>query len=96
MDKDIQALVKARGASAQAHQTMEELAELIVALSHFLRGRVQHTGEIQEEVADVEIMLAQVKYAFGLHQADIDTIKQRKVQRELGRLRAEALRQKDL
>lgn len=46
------------GEQAQENQTIEECAELIQAINHKHRGR-EHN--IPEEIADVEIMLEQLK-----------------------------------
>jgi NTP pyrophosphatase (non-canonical NTP hydrolase) len=50
------------GAEAQLNQLTEELAELIVATRHSLRGRIHN---MPEEIADVEIMLAQARLLIG-------------------------------
>ena len=47
------------GDTAQIDLCIEELAELIVALQHYRRGRC-HTPEVVEELADVLIMVEQV------------------------------------
>jgi len=44
---------------------MEEMAELIKELSKHLRGR-ENKKEITEEIADVEIMIEQLKLMFGI------------------------------
>lgn len=46
------------GTNAQEKQAIEECAELIVAINHKHRGRKHN---IPEEIADVEIMLEQLK-----------------------------------
>lgn len=51
------------GESSQIKQCKEELAELIVALSHWERGRALKEDVI-EEMVDVEIMLEQMKVIF--------------------------------
>lgn len=51
------------GLDSQIHMAQEELAELSVVLSHLLRERAG-VEEVADEVADVEIMLAQIKVAF--------------------------------
>lgn len=50
------------GGEDQCRQAQEELAELIVALSHAIRGRKHN---VHEEIADVEIMLTQMRMVFG-------------------------------
>jgi NTP pyrophosphatase (non-canonical NTP hydrolase) len=48
------------GADAQMEMVVEELAETIVATSHFRRGRVP-SEEVASEIADAYIMLAQLE-----------------------------------
>lgn len=50
--------IKAYGAEAQEKVVIEECAELIQAIVHKHRGRAHN---IPEEIADVEIMLEQLK-----------------------------------
>ena len=54
----LNAAIKTFGEQAQENQTIEECAELIQAINHKHRGR-EHN--IPEEIADVEIMLEQLK-----------------------------------
>ena len=56
------------GLNAQAGQTVEECAELIVALQkHTNRTPTPETVEgIVDEIVDVEMMLAQLRLAFGV------------------------------
>jgi hypothetical protein len=62
----MQAAIDKWGVEAQAGQTIEECAELIVALQkHFNRTPTPETADaIVDEIADVEMMLAQMRYAF--------------------------------
>ena len=48
----------------QAMMVAEECGELVVALSHYTRGR-GHSVEVIEELADVSIMIEQMVYRFG-------------------------------
>lgn len=66
------------GAEAQIDQAIEECAELIVALRHARRGRCG-AAEVAEEIADVEIMMGQLRVVFG--SAAVDTAKQSKLDR---------------
>ena len=60
------------GLAAQAGQTVEECAELIVALQkQFNRTPTPETIEnIVDEIADVEMMLAQMRLAFDVDEKD--------------------------
>jgi NTP pyrophosphatase (non-canonical NTP hydrolase) len=52
------------GHEAQVRQAQEECAELIVALSHLSRGR-ETLEEVASEIADVEIMMTQMRVVCG-------------------------------
>lgn len=53
------------GPAVQQSQTEEELAELIVALKHYHRGRVKFKA-VLEEIADVYIMLTQIRQIYSV------------------------------
>ncbi|MCL1859369.1 MAG: hypothetical protein FWF92_09090 [Oscillospiraceae bacterium] len=56
------------GLNAQVGQTVEECAELIVALQKYV-NRPPHpeaVGNILDEIADVEMMLAQMRLVLGI------------------------------
>ena len=59
---------------------MEELAELQQALAKGLR-RKPNLDNLCEEIADVEIMLRQIRIFYGLSEPQIDCWKQDKIQR---------------
>jgi len=52
------------GEEAQYDQMVEECAELITALKHFRRGKVEQQTVI-DELADVTLMLGQLTWMFG-------------------------------
>ncbi len=52
------------GELAQLDVAIEECAELMVKMSHVKRGRA-HIMQIAEEVADVEIMMEQLRVMVG-------------------------------
>jgi len=57
------------GLNAQVGQTVEECAELIVALQKYI-NRVPQPGMIEnilDEIADVEMMLAQMRLVLGIN-----------------------------
>lgn len=74
--KIFRAAIDRYGVQAQLDVCKEECAELIVELSHYLRGREHHAPE---EVADVEIMCEQMRIIFG--NKEIDKIKAEKIVR---------------
>jgi NTP pyrophosphatase (non-canonical NTP hydrolase) len=75
------------GATAQEGVAIEECSELIQAISHKHRGRPHN---IPEEIADVEIMLQQLKIINDCADT-VEKIKRHKIMRLLQRLRGEIL-----
>ena len=65
------------GVDAQLGVVQEELSELIQAISKFKRGK-EHN--ISEEMADVTIMLEQLRIIFN-NQAEVDEIRKEKIER---------------
>lgn len=71
------AAIKAFGERAQEEVAIEECSELIQAISHKHRGR-EHN--IAEEIADVEIMLEQLKIINRCYN-EVEEIKKAKIER---------------
>lgn len=67
------------GKQAQEIVAMEELSELIQALSKNMRG-ADNRSNISEEIADVEIMLEQLKIIFN-NESETRLYKKMKMQR---------------
>ncbi len=78
------AAVKAKGKEHQLIVCMEEMAELTKELTKNIRGS-KNTTNISEEMADVEIMLEQLRVIFG-NRSEVDTIKAEKLIRLADRL----------
>ena len=57
------------GEDAQYDQAVEECAELIAALKHFRRGKVERQAVI-DELADVTLMLGQLTWMFGTERVE--------------------------
>ena len=68
------------GEPSQLLMVMEELAELIQAISHLLRGRNYAESEVIEELADVEVMCEQLRVIIDKNDK-IDKIKEEKLAR---------------
>lgn len=66
------------GVNEQIKVAQEECAELIVAISHYRRGR---NHNVEEEIADVEIMIEQLRLMFDENK--INSIKEKKLERML-------------
>jgi len=73
------------GAEGQITMVFEEMAELQKELCKSLRGK-ENRIEIAEEMADVEIMLEQMKILFGIEEG-VERHKTLKLQRLEGRLK---------
>lgn len=67
------------GRQSQLVICMEEMAELTKELSKNLRGQDNELG-IAEEVADVEIMLEQIKLLYGIHN-EVESVRAEKILR---------------
>lgn len=89
------------GYEAQSNQLVEECAELIQAVNKYRRA-VARLGEpvaeekravaldnLKEEIADVEIMLEQIKYLLQIPEEDLQGIKLFKVNRTREKILAE-------
>lgn len=70
-EKIIKRAINTYGKKMQITVAMEELSELIKELSKHLRG--EHNKEhIIEEIADVEIMISQLKIILNIKDIEID------------------------
>lgn len=67
------------GVVSQINMVFEEMSELQKELCKYLRGR-DNQSEIAEEIADVEIMLAQMKLLFGFSEL-VDSYRKKKIDR---------------
>ncbi|MDX9710540.1 MAG: antitoxin [Trichloromonas sp.] len=64
MERVYRAALEKWGVEAQYDQTVEECAELIAALKHFKRDKVDEE-QIVSELADVTLMIGQLTWMFG-------------------------------
>lgn len=60
------------GRTGQILKAIEELGELSTALSRALNGISRTSREVDTEIADVEIMLEQLKIIFGVEGVDFE------------------------
>ena len=96
----IQKIAGTYGYDAQSRQCIEEMAELTQAINKFWRkdlkcgqlttlevpiGSPQELS-IVEEIADVEICLAQMKYLLAIREEDINKVIEQKLERQLERI----------
>lgn len=80
------------GKEPQCRQAMEELAELIQAVNKMLRyadrpAEPEYYANLIEEIADVEIMLYQLKVMFNVSDDEVFEVKVQKAVREQERLK---------
>ena len=87
-DEICRAALEAFGAEAQITMVFEEMAELQDVLCKFLRGRVDEDTRthIAEEIADVEIMLCQMKMLFDCA-GQVETSRRYKLERLAERIK---------
>ena len=76
------------GLENQLRQLAEECSELAVEANHSAR-RGSVTVRLIEEIADVEIMLDQVRYLAGIQESDVLETRYYKIERQLKRMRQE-------
>ena len=73
------------GIGSQIDMAVEECSELINALEKYRRGRVG-VPEVVTEIADVQIMCAQLEYMFAGDSKIVDAERMRKMDRLRGRI----------
>lgn len=95
MIKDIHKIAEHYGFASQSIMLIEEMAELTQAITKYKRymGSLQPLSKltriaeleanIAEEIADVEIMLAQMKYLLYISDEKLNEIKAAKIKRTL-------------
>lgn len=72
-----QKAITAYGKDNQIEQTIEECAELIVALRHYQRGK-DTINHVCEEIADVSIMLEQMAVIFPINTIEFQRVEKLK------------------
>ena len=72
------------GIESQLDMMIEECAELIQAIQHIKRGRYQFVN-LFEELADVEIVLEQMKLWYGIRRVNaVKAVKLGRLEKRLG------------
>ena len=83
---------------SQSRQLIEEMAELTVAINKAWRKtfdavdklpNMDDEERIEEEIADVEIMLSQIKYLLGVEERELSRIVESKLYRQIERIKQE-------
>ena len=100
--EDIKKIADTYGYNSQSRMLIEEMAELTKAINKAWRNQVycksgdelnryaealqQCRKDVVEEIADVEIMLAQIKYLMRCS-AEVIEVKEQKISRQLERIK---------
>ena len=91
-DQIMRAALRKYGIEAQTMQTIQELSELIRALAGGKCNKGQKQQEhISEEIADVEIMLAQIKLYYPKMARNVEEVKESKLRRLADRVGMEII-----
>lgn len=95
MNEAIRKIADHYGLNAQLNVATEELAELIQAIARFRRVDENDMPEltirknlVAEEMADVEVMLAQIKYLMEIDER-VEAIAKYKIDRQIKRMKKE-------
>lgn len=97
-EQKIQYIAYHYGYEPQSRQLIEEMAELTVALNKAWRKtfdtvdklpNMDDEERIEEEIADVEIMLSQIKYLLGAGDGELSQIIESKLDRQIERIKNE-------
>lgn len=91
LDDDIKKIADHYGKYAQLGMLQEECAELIVAVNKYRRGGhlplIDDFNHIVEEIADVEIVISQVKHLLKIPDYAVEFVKAEKVSRQIERMK---------
>lgn len=94
-EQKIQYIADHYGYEPQSRQLIEEMAELTVALNKAWRKtfdtvdkipNMDDEERIEEEIADVEIMLSQIKYLLEIGEDELSQIVEKKLDRQIDRI----------
>ena len=88
MNQNIKHIAKHYGFQHQVKKTTEECGEFIVALSKLANGDGTQ-ADVLEEMADVMVMLEQIRYFLGIRSSELHKTMDAKVCRQLKRMKNE-------
>lgn len=97
-EQKLQYIADHYGYDPQSRQLIEEMAELTVAINKAWRKtfdavdklpNMDDEERIEEEIADVEIMLSQIKYLLGVEERELSRIVESKLYRQIERIKQE-------
>lgn len=81
----LQRAIDVFGADGQVYMAIEECSELVDALMKYRRGRIG-VNDVVTEIADVQIMCAQLEIIFGGSSKIVEMERARKMDRLRGRI----------
>lgn len=88
MEEKLKTIADHYGLENQLRQLAEECSELAVEANHSARkGSI--TVRLIEEIADVEIMIDQIRYLAGIQERDILETRFYKIERQMKRIKKE-------
>ena len=88
-ERDIWTILRHYGSSLQRLKAMEELSELLLALARIGLNEERESeryANLMEEMADVEVMMAQMRMVFDIDAEEISRIANKKIDRTLKRI----------
>ena len=96
-EQKIQYIADHYGYEPQSRQLIEEMAELTGAINKDWRknfgaidwAALERRDDIVEEIADVTIMLEQIKYLLGVGDGELSKIIEQKLERQIERIKNE-------
>ena len=94
MQSKLQTIADHYGLFHQLMKLVEELNELALECAKSWE-RKSITVNLISELADVEVMLAQIKYLAKIEQSDIDEVKTYKIDRQIQRIKEEEDEEKE-
>lgn len=86
-DERLKKIANHYGLDSQLDILLEECGELIQAVSKYKRTG---SSNIVEELADVEIMISQIKFLMTIPSQQIEEMKEQKIRRQLVRMKGGA------
>lgn len=83
--EELKRIIETFGDSAQKVVAIEEMSELIKEICKDMRGKTNRDGMI-EEIADVQIMLWQLRAMYHIDSSELEAVIRYKIKRTLQRI----------
>ena len=84
VEEFIEKIISKYGRMAQMTHAIQELSELSIEITKAQLGRKNRT-ELIGEIADVELMIKQLKYMFNIYDIEVENVMQYKINRTVRR-----------